>query len=73
MLSRSVRIEHRQHKPCWRAAVAFTGRPPSTPSLIARSPGKLTKATAEYWAGAGETACHHQLMPSSEPSGWVGT
>jgi transposase len=31
-------------------AVAFAGRPPSRRSLIARSPGKLTKATAEYWA-----------------------
>lgn len=30
--------------------VAFAGRAPSTRSLIARSPGKLTKATAEYWA-----------------------
>ena len=30
-------------------AVAFAGRPPSIRSLIARSPGRLTKATAEYW------------------------
>lgn len=31
-------------------AVAFAGRASSTRSLIARSPGKLTRATAEYWA-----------------------
>jgi transposase len=30
-------------------AVAFAGRTPSTRSLIARSQGRLTKATAEYW------------------------
>lgn len=32
-------------------AVAFAGRAPSTRSLTARSPGKLTKTTADYWAG----------------------
>jgi transposase len=31
-------------------AVAFAGRPPLTRSLIARSPGRLAKTTAEYWA-----------------------
>jgi transposase len=31
-------------------AVAFAGRAPSTRSLMARSPGKLAKATAVYWA-----------------------
>jgi transposase len=30
-------------------AVAFAGRPPSTRSLITRSPGRLTKATAGFW------------------------
>lgn len=30
-------------------AVAFAGRPPSTRSLVARSPGRLTRATAGYW------------------------
>ncbi|WGY01827.1 transposase [Nocardioides sp. QY071] len=29
--------------------MAFAGRAPSTRSLIARSPGRLTKATAEHW------------------------
>jgi transposase len=31
-------------------AVAFGGRAPSARSLIARAPGRLTRAVAEYWA-----------------------
>ena len=31
-------------------AVAFAGRPPSTRSLLARAPGRLRRASAEYWA-----------------------
>jgi transposase len=31
-------------------AVAFAGRPPSARSLLARAPGRLTRANAEYWA-----------------------
>jgi transposase len=31
-------------------AVAFAGRAPSTRSLLARAPGRLTKTTADYWA-----------------------
>jgi transposase len=30
-------------------AVAFAGRPPRLRSLMARAPGRLTQATAEYW------------------------
>jgi transposase len=30
-------------------AVAFAGRPPTRRSLIARAPGRLTKANADYW------------------------
>jgi transposase len=30
-------------------AVAFAGRPPTRRSLSARSPGRLTKTTADYW------------------------
>jgi len=30
-------------------AVAFAGRSPTRRSLIARTPGRLAKATAEYW------------------------
>lgn len=32
-------------------AVAFAGRPPSARSLLARAPGRLTRANAAYWAG----------------------
>jgi transposase len=31
-------------------AVAFAGRAPARRSLITRAPGRLTKATADYWA-----------------------
>ena len=31
-------------------AVAFAGRPPAGRSLMARAPGRLTTATASYWA-----------------------
>jgi transposase len=31
-------------------AVAFAGRAPSARSLIARAPGRLTRANADYWA-----------------------
>jgi transposase len=30
-------------------AVAFAGRPPTRRSLVARAPGRLTGATADYW------------------------
>jgi len=30
-------------------AVAFAGRPPTSRSLIARAPGRLTKSTADFW------------------------
>jgi transposase len=32
-------------------AVAFAGRPPRVRSLLARSPGRLTRSNAEYWQG----------------------
>jgi transposase len=46
---RSLPIETPTGQAVLACAVAFAGRPPSTRSLIARSPGKLTKATAVYW------------------------
>ncbi|GAB3443192.1 hypothetical protein GCM10027517_21350 [Phycicoccus ginsengisoli] len=46
---RSLPIETSTGQAVLACAVAFAGRPPSTRSLIARSPGKLTKATAGYW------------------------
>lgn len=47
---RSLPIETPIGQAVLACAVAFAGRAPSTRSLIARSPGKLTKATAEYWS-----------------------
>jgi transposase len=47
---RSLPIETPTGQAVLACAVAFAGRAPSTRSLIARSPGKLTKATAGYWA-----------------------
>jgi transposase len=47
---RSLPIETPTGQAVLGCAVAFAGRAPSTRSLIARSPGKLAKATAEYWA-----------------------
>jgi transposase len=32
------------------SAAAFAGRPPSARSLLARSPGRMTEATAAFWA-----------------------
>jgi transposase len=46
---RSLAIETPTGQAVLACAAAFAGRPPSTRSLIARAPGRLTKATAEYW------------------------
>jgi transposase len=48
---RSLPVETPTGQAVLACAVAFAGRAPSSRSLIARSPGKLTRATAEYWAG----------------------
>lgn len=47
---RSLPIETPTGQAVLTCAVASAGRAPSTRSLIARSPGKLTRTTAEYWA-----------------------
>lgn len=47
---RSLPIESPTGQAVLACAVAFAGRPPSTRSLIARAPGRLTRATADYWA-----------------------
>jgi transposase len=46
---RSLSIETPTGQAVLACAAAFAGRAPSTRSLIARAPGRLTKATAEYW------------------------
>lgn len=48
---RSLPIETPTGQAVLGCAVVFAGRAASSRSLIARSPGKLTRATAEYWAG----------------------
>lgn len=46
---RSLAIETPTGQAVLRCAAAFAGRAPSIRSLIARAPGRLTEATAEYW------------------------
>jgi transposase len=48
---RSLAIEGPTGQAVLACAVAFAGRPPSARSLIARAPGRLSTATAQYWAG----------------------
>jgi transposase len=47
---RSLSIETPTGQAVLACAAAFDGRAPSTRSLIARAPGRLTRSTAEYWA-----------------------
>lgn len=47
---RSLPIETPTGHSVLACAAAFAGRPPTTRSLIARAPGRLTRSTAEYWA-----------------------
>ena len=49
-LGRSLPIETPTGQAVLACAVAFAGRAPTVRSLVARAPGKLTRATAEYWA-----------------------
>jgi transposase len=48
-LGRALPIETPTGQAVLACAVAFAGRAPTTRSLIARAPGRLTKATADYW------------------------
>jgi transposase len=47
---RSLAIETPTGQAVLSCAAASAGRPPTTRSLIARAPGRLTGSTAEYWA-----------------------
>lgn len=49
-LGRALPIQTPTGQAVLACAVAFAGRAPSTRSLIARAPGKLTKPSAQYWA-----------------------
>lgn len=46
---RALPIESPTGQAVLACAVTFAGRPPSVRSLIARAPGRLTHATAQYW------------------------
>jgi transposase len=48
-LGRALPIESPTGQAVLACAVAFAGRAPTLRSLVARAPGKLTRATAEYW------------------------
>jgi transposase len=47
---RALRLEDPSGQAVLACAVAFAGRAPAPRSLIARSPGRLTKRNAGYWA-----------------------
>ncbi|MEV0291773.1 IS110 family transposase [Kribbella sp. NPDC050820] len=46
---RSLAVERPSGQAVLACAAAFAGRAPSVRSLLARSPGRLTKADAQYW------------------------
>lgn len=50
-LGRSLPIQSPTGQAVLACAVAFAGRAPTLRSLTARAPGRLTRATAEYWVG----------------------
>jgi transposase len=47
---RALKLEDASGQAVLACAVEFAGRPPSTRSLLARAPGRLTKANARYWS-----------------------
>src|SRR5258708_28162522 len=48
---RALKLESPTGQAVLACAATFAGRPPSTRSLVARAPGRMTAATAEFWAG----------------------
>jgi transposase len=46
---RALKLEDASGQAVLASAVAFAGRPPSTRSLLARSPGRLSQTNARYW------------------------
>jgi len=48
---RVLELENPSGRAVLACAVAFAGRAPSVRSLLARSPGRLTEANAQFWAG----------------------
>jgi hypothetical protein len=49
---RSLAVERTSGQAVLACAAAFAGRPPAVRSLLARAPGRWTKADAQYWAEA---------------------
>jgi len=47
---RALKLEGPTGQAVLACAAAFGGRPPSTRSLLARAPGRMTQATAAFWA-----------------------
>jgi transposase len=47
---RVLELENPSGRAVLACAVAFAGRPPSTRSLLARAPGRLTEANTRFWA-----------------------
>jgi transposase len=47
---RSLAVERTSGQAVLACAAAFAGRPPTVRSLLARAPGRWTKADAQYWA-----------------------
>jgi transposase len=48
---RALKIESPTGQAVLACAAAFAGRAPSTRSLLVRAPGRMTSATAAFWAG----------------------
>ena len=48
---RALKLESPTGQAVLACAAAFAGRPPSKRSLLARAPGRITDATAEFWSG----------------------
>ena len=47
---RALKLESPTGQSVLACAAAFAGRPPSARSLLARAPGRMTRATAVFWA-----------------------
>jgi transposase len=58
---RALAVEDPTGQAVLACAAAFAGRPPTVRSLVARAPGRLTKATARFWVER-----WRQLLPAPD-------
>jgi transposase len=58
---RAMAVEDPTGQAVLACAAAFAGRPPTVRSLVARAPGRLTKATARFWVER-----WRQLLPAPD-------